>query len=37
MKFLGRWVIGGAVVAAALLLAWVSREREDGDSWGGWR
>ena len=22
-------------VAAALLLAWVSREREDGDSWGG--
>jgi len=39
MKFLGRWVIGGAVVAAALLLAWVSREREplfDNDDWMGW-
>ena len=28
--------IGCAVVAAALLLAWVSREREFGDDWG-WR
>ena len=28
--------IGCAVVAAAILLAWVSREREFGDEWG-WR
>ena len=36
MKFLGRWVIGGAVVAAALVLAVVVAAVYDEDERGRW-
>jgi hypothetical protein len=33
--FLGL-TIGAAALALALVAAWVSRQREFGDEWGGW-